>query len=1015
MTPTPLVALIPQSPPGLAEIRREVPIKLAQKRAARRRDKTTTQTKSRALMHPNPAIPHPHRLSFQTCHLRSRQGLRSWIGWRLRTKASDTWAVLLIRSSANTSVATELLRSYRLAHSRIEPFERALRENTPLSSIKDPTAFVEYLNQLNLKSDMVVDELKRVSAEKDSLKKKYEEVDEELVALKYEISTRPVEQNRDGGEDMFSYDDEIPKLQAALRSQTEENAKLAAQISTLNEELAAAKGTRQDDVMTLEASSEGNGSSDAAALVLTQLQLDSRDAEIKSLKDALEQKEKQLLDMEAMGEKERSLHASSLAEKKSEVDQQEILINEHKTANEQLSKDLNRMAESVNTSNAQLKDYEKATEEAKQRIEELTKELQSASKASEVTKKSLDPLVIPATTATTTRQSKKNNKKKKGGASARPIVGIVPSPRSESPQPSPTSISELETLRATVSQLENVIAEKALEVDKLSQQRKTEGDLREEIVNLEESLLATTQDFIEAKDKIKQLENEKTELQSQISKLEGELVSSAAIRESQAQLAANNAEVMKELEMFKTRSRAMQSDLEAAQKLAQDRFKNVTYLKGIVGEAQTQIKSLQQESTTLKTTQAELASRQNEIRNLEKQEKDLKNEVGRLKRQSSDHESEIKRLQSQLSTERTLKTKWEDEKRKMGRDYRRLESEKVEIVSRSEKTSLELETVQLELSTLRPKAKQLEDEVARLQKENNLAKEDVDLKTQQYNNAQGLLASMRDQSAELTVQLKEAQNQAESLAEELAEAQQHLTQRTRETESMRRMLAEKDGQADAKLRDMRSRMETAIEDRDRVEDESSTLARRRAREAEELRNKVRDLEREVKALSKEKDDLEAREGQWRRRREELEQIEEKATAETEDLRSTVSNLRSALDASEQQVRDVEKQGADLKKLLDEARGRYERTNKELKGLQSRSNLGNGSNVASSGRSSIDSTGNGFAGSNAKGISGGPDISYVKHIFLQFLEVRDEKKQSQLIPVLGKLLGFDKYDCLRRTP
>ena len=74
----------------------------------------------------------------------------------------------------------ELLRSYRIAHARvstIEPFETTLRENTPLTSINDPAALVEYLNQLNLKSDMVLDELKRVSSERASFKQKLEEAE----------------------------------------------------------------------------------------------------------------------------------------------------------------------------------------------------------------------------------------------------------------------------------------------------------------------------------------------------------------------------------------------------------------------------------------------------------------------------------------------------------------------------------------------------------------------------------------------------------------------------------------------------------------------------------------------------------------------------------------------------------------------------------------------------------------------------------------------------------------------
>ena len=74
----------------------------------------------------------------------------------------------------------ELLRSYRIAHARvsaIEPFETTLRENTPLTSISDPAALVEYLNQLNLKSDMVLDELKRVSGERALFKQKLEDAE----------------------------------------------------------------------------------------------------------------------------------------------------------------------------------------------------------------------------------------------------------------------------------------------------------------------------------------------------------------------------------------------------------------------------------------------------------------------------------------------------------------------------------------------------------------------------------------------------------------------------------------------------------------------------------------------------------------------------------------------------------------------------------------------------------------------------------------------------------------------
>ena len=61
----------------------------------------------------------------------------------------------------------ELLRSYRIAHARvgaIEAFESSLREYTPLTSISDTGAFVEYLGQLNVKSDMLMEELKHATS-----------------------------------------------------------------------------------------------------------------------------------------------------------------------------------------------------------------------------------------------------------------------------------------------------------------------------------------------------------------------------------------------------------------------------------------------------------------------------------------------------------------------------------------------------------------------------------------------------------------------------------------------------------------------------------------------------------------------------------------------------------------------------------------------------------------------------------------------------------------------------------
>jgi DNA repair ATPase RecN len=81
--------------------------------------------------------------------------------------------------------------------------------------------------------------------------------------------------------------------------------------------------------------------------------------------------------------------------------------------------------------------------------------------------------------------------------------------------------------------------------------------------------------------------------------------------------------------------------------------------------------------------------------------------------------------------------------------------------------------------------------------------------------------------------------------------------------------------------------------------------------------------------------LEEREREWRRRREELEAYEERAGTEVEEMRTTVSNLRSTLDGSEQQVRDTEKRNAELRRALDDYRLRYDKVAKEAKTLQAK--------------------------------------------------------------------------------
>lgn len=165
-------------------------------------------------------------------------------------------------------LCTDLLRNYRTAHARvaaIEPFEATLREHTPLTSISDPGALIEFLNQRSVQSDMVKDELKRVSEqnrevikERDELKVKLEEAEkkakeafDEAAGLRKEREegaanadaekdTAATESDPLGvtdkeadpapssvakaeeDETFFSYETELPRLEAEVEKQKDE-------------------------------------------------------------------------------------------------------------------------------------------------------------------------------------------------------------------------------------------------------------------------------------------------------------------------------------------------------------------------------------------------------------------------------------------------------------------------------------------------------------------------------------------------------------------------------------------------------------------------------------------------------------------------------------------------------------------------------------------------------------------------------------------------------------------------
>ena len=949
----------------------------------------------------------------------------------------------------------ELLRSYRIAHGRavsIEPFEKVLRENTPISSIGDPPALVEYLTQLNLKGDMVMDELKRVSGERDEYKKKYEESEKEKeemvsqrtattegssienaektdasnietpsVSVKSPLSSvvgifspkqkaQMTTDNKDVSEEFFSYDDEMPKLQAEVRQKIAEVEGLKTKVSTLEADLSVAQESSAGLVESLEvATRELNESKEAAAASHSfQEKVSEQTEELKALKDKLHATEAEIVTLKNMLTKhtqeaddkisalEKEYAAQKIATKEAQVSKSDVL-----ETKETLSVELNLQIQALMASKAN---------DAK-KIEELTRELEGlqGSKAAETRepKTTTTPgqtTAIQETTtpaASTTAAKKKNKKKKKGGAagpavtSKEPIVESVQG--ATEPIASTPSIDELQT---EITKLRCDITDKDAEILKLQSKRKTEADLREELENMQDNFLSIGQEHVEAKEKIKELEAEKIKLQDKISQLEADVKehkgSSKASEEADAELKAQVAKY----EELQVKSATLSSDLAAAEKLATARYRTLTDLQDVLQKAQPELKTLRAEAAVLKTTKEELATRSSDLRRLEAREKDLKADMAIFKKQAADRDNEVKALNEKITQETNNRLQAENQNRIVSRDLRKSEAEKIQFAAAGEKAASELSKVQEESAKLRIKVADLEERLSKLSTESKTLRDEVQLRASQYDNSQGLLDSMRGQQAELAMQLKEKSEQVESLEEELNEVRRLLNDRTREGETMRRQLADVDDRAESKVRDMRDRMDAAIEERDRAEDEASTNARRRAREVDELKTKIRDYERDIKRAIDDRDELEISEKEWKRRLNELEGAAEKYSQENNEIRNAMGESRDALDRSEKQHRDEQKKNTDLRRLLTEKNELYEKLNKEFKALQSKQ-----SRMAEmSSRSSLDT---GRSGSPVVA-NGSVDYVYLKTILLQFLAQKDKKVQEVLVKtVIGQLLHFDK--------
>lgn len=943
-------------------------------------------------------------------------------------------------------IHVELLKSYRVAHARIltiEPFEAALRETTPLTSISDPAALVEYLNQVNLKGDMVVDELKRVSTErdkfkeelgqaKDSAKKAWDEVsnlrsqskttgliqesgrnsgesqqtaevhtnshidnDSPITTTKspsksrnnsvtslsiFSPRSKPAEAPAvpEEKEDFFSYDEELPRMKMEIQEHQDTIDGLRVEVKNLTGDLTVARESTQSMVQTLEESSrellalrelkeradvEYGEKHVLSEKLINQLKVDLQSTEEKLIKIEAEHREydpNKVKDLEsrliqAEQELDNARSESKLRPDESEKVQQltdtirdmeaekrELLGMQQEY--KQCERRINTLNNLVKTLRSQLSDVDDSkpnptkNEPKSQGNRSLQDDPVPHVNITDITTHSSEVKANdssqPADGASAGK--KKNKKKKKGGKLASSLkTDTSTKPGEEQPQDpvngEDSAQDRLALLEIEVGQLRVVLDEKESAIERLHGKLKDQDELREEIESLRDDLVNLGQEHVEAKDRVKDLVAEKDQLQSTIRRLEQEITdlqnrydtANSGAEQKQKDLASN-------FEDLKAKATALQTDLLAAQQLASSRFKDLTEMKGILQRAQPELIALRSEAADSKTVKELLGKKEAELERLDSKHEEMRAEATRLGQIVTERDTEMKILTQKLREEVNNKTRAEDKGNKLSQELQRLEIEKQQATESLDQLSKDLARSQDELTASKVLVRDLDHQVSKINRDNENLKEDITLKTAQHASAQSLMSSMRDQTAEMAMQMKEARDRCESLDEEVAEAHRLLGERSREGETMRRLLADVQGRADARTREMKERMDTAIEERDRAEEEASTAGRRKARELEELRNRLRETERGLKRAEIEKEELENAQRDWRRRRDELEQESTRYNQEGEEVRKAMGELRDALDESERQARDLEKQKAEMRRSLEEMQHRLEKLQKSNK-------------------------------------------------------------------------------------
>lgn len=903
----------------------------------------------------------------------------------------------------------ELLRAYRALQStdaNVKTFEKALGEITPATSIEDVEAFQQWANNFTLKTEMSMTELRRVGQELVTLQSSSKEKNDA-----YELQIAGLKQQLSESQDIQS---------TALSSENETEYKQ--QIASLTDELAKVKS--QGDAYHLE---------------------ETKFEQIKSTDDALTK------DLEAQKistlEVERKLDSLEKSSKRS-LDEAHTKTIEATSEIEVLKKDI------IDLKILHAQELRKA--------QAISRADSPLNQPVDITKD--EAASTGGSTPLSKGQKKRKNKKKNGGksteenesAEATSSTTLVNSPiiPSSSDQIE-TLIQERDDLLLAVDTLR--ATSDSFAAEKLSYEKKIKklSEHQESIEEIRDMMKEVGNDLVEAKDQVKSLIGEKASLNTEITGLRSDienlttentqLVSNITTLE-ETKVASADAEALKhdiselqtKLSAAEEKLRVVIKDLEIAEKLSAERFKELSGTRDNLRLVSSELNDLKKDNQKIladkSTIDSSLKSVEARAKALERAEKDRRDELTACQKNLASREKELKVIQTAFKEEETRRKSEEGRASALKSEVAKLTVLRDSIISSRNEVNGQLTSIRSELENANTKLASLQQLRNKLTLERDAAQEELQMGQAKFDSSQSLMESQREQTVDMQHRLRETTERSEAMEEELSEAQRQLTERNREAETLRRLLSEIEGNQESRLRDMRERMETAIAERDKAEDEAAFNGKKRAREVEDLKERLMDLERTVRKTIIEKQDLSSSCEELRKAKGLSDDEAESRERDLKDLRNTMNDLSHSLRDAESQIsmleqdrnslraeiknsiNSIERLNADitakddlLNKLRNERAHMLDRQDSFQSPIQARRASHNRSDSTSS--TPLSPSVRRTPSMQSIALSDRPkekaevDREYIKNVLFQFLEHRDKRKY--LMPAISKLLMLSK--------